>query len=633
MSKVIVEILEDGKENRIRVDFPFDMADVARVKSIPGAKFVPKDKGGPFWKVRLTIENCHSLRHVFGKRLVVEDNLKKWATFHMARSKELESLAVAEDADLKLLPKLLPKLYDFISGRPYQKADVAFMAMNEAPLNANQPGLGKTVETIGAIFESGRHEGAHLIAAPKTALDVVWEVELSRFDQPYPVLVAPEGRAAREAVLNRAVKLHKANQPFWLVLNPGLITYKAEFDLCDYHAKMKHRPKVHDLRRCGLCVEHKVANYSQLFDIAWEHKVIDEFHKCGLTNTATATAKAMNDIPAKKAIGMSGTPIGGKPIKLFGILHFLRPQEFSSKWQFADGWLTVTDNGYGKVIGGIREDRREDFFRMLSRFMIRRTKLEVAKQLPPKQYVNLYVPLDDCPEQEKQYSTFEKLASIKIEEEELSATSILAEYTRLKQFAGAAQNVEKKVRENKQGELVEQLVLHPILGLSNKLPQVERILNELGIDPKDPEGEEQVVIFSQFSELIDMVIAYLRQQGYPADKLTGATTAKRRAELVRAFQSEEEPLRVLGMTTTAGGVAITLDRASTIIGLDETWVPDDQEQIEDRIHRASKIHQVTVYYIRSKNTIEDYIADMVRDKQDINDLILDVRRQILKEAK
>lgn len=631
-TKIHLTIEPDGKENKIRVTFDFDFADVALVKRINGARFQPDTKGGPAWLVQLNIENCHKLRELFGRRLAIANDLTQWATVHMAQAKELQSLAIAEDADLVNLPKLLPKMYEFVASRPYQKADIAFMAKNDAPLNANQPGLGKTVETIASVYESGNFEGAHLVAAPKTSLDVVWEWELQRFDQKLSVLVAPEGRAARELVLNAAITMHKKKQPFWLCINPAMITYKAEFLMCDYHAAKPHKPRVHEMRSCGACQETKVPNFPQLFDIQWEHKIIDEFHKCGLTNTSTATAKAMNDIPATKAMGLSGTPIGGKPIKLYGILHFLRPKEFSSKWNFADSWLTVTDNGYGKVIGDIRKDREDAFFQMLSRFMVRRTKLEVLKQLPPKQYSSIYIPLGDCVEQAEQYEEFEEMAAIKIGEEDLSATSILAEYTRLKQFAGAAQDVERKTRERKDNELVDQLVLHPRLGLSNKLPQVERILNELGIDPnpEDVAGDEQVVIFSQFSELVDMVTTYLRGKGYPADKLTGNTTRARRTALVKEFQGDD-PLRVLVMTTTAGGVSITLDKASTVIFLDETWVPDDQEQAEDRVHRGSRFHQVMVHYLRSKGSIEEYIAEQVRAKQDINDLILDIRRKMIED--
>jgi SNF2 family DNA or RNA helicase len=87
------------------------------------------------------------------------------------------------------------------------------------------------------------------------------------------------------------------------------------------------------------------------------------------------------------------------------------------------------------------------------------------------------------------------------------------------------------------------------------------------------------------------------------------------------------------MTTKAGGVSITLDRADTVHLLDETWVPDDQEQAEDRIHRASRMHQVTCYYYRTKSTIEEEIADLTAEKADVNEAILDRRRNGYKASK
>jgi SNF2 family DNA or RNA helicase len=81
------------------------------------------------------------------------------------------------------------------------------------------------------------------------------------------------------------------------------------------------------------------------------------------------------------------------------------------------------------------------------------------------------------------------------------------------------------------------------------------------------------------------------------------------------------------IVTTAGGVAITLDQADSIHILDETWTPDDQEQLEDRIHRVSRVHNVTVYKYRSNNSIEQYIAGVNFDKAMINRNILELRRK------
>lgn len=621
---VEAEIIEpDRGRPKIVVEFPFDFGLVNKVKTIGGAKFVPKDKGGPYWTVPLNIDVCHTLREVFGKELKIGDELRKWAKAETETTSELVTLATADDAVLERLPLILPKLADFVGGRPYQRADIKFKANNPAPADTNQPGLGKTVTTIGAVFEApgDLHAGPQLVSAPVSSLEVVWLEELSRHDQPYPVLVAYGDRSDRQDVLNRAIDLYDDGEPFWLVVNPAMVAYERKFNYCSVHARSARKPTVKVAKECPECEEYLAQKFPELFEIKWKHKIIDEFHKCGLTNTTTLTSQAMSAIEAEKAIGISGTPMGGKPIKLYGLLHFLRPEEFTSKWAFADQWLSVTDNGYGKDIGGIRKDRQEAFFRMLGRYVLRRTKAEVLKELPPKQYV--HVPVTMTPTQAKQYRQFEKEAAIKIGSEELSATSILAEYTRLKQFANAAQDVKKIWDPQTEKEKLGLTALPD----SGKLIQTERILNELGIDPKEMEGDEQCVIFSQFSDHVNMITQWLQDNGYPAEKLTGDTKTAERTRLVREFQSEQG-LRILVMTTTAGGVAITLDRASTVIFWDETWNPDDQEQAEDRVHRGSRFHQVTIHYLRSKDSIEQLIQDQAQDKRDINALILDIRRGI-----
>lgn len=620
---------------RIRLDFEYDPVLVSSTKQIPGWKFIPAkkaDDGVVHWTVPLDIDVCHQMRKLFGDALRTGPNLRQWYEIRAKSTKELVTLAVSEDAELERLPDILPRLYDFISSRPYQRADTKFMAMSDAPANCNQPGLGKTVEYIASVFEAELDEGPNLVAAPLSSLDVVWEWELDRW-QHHPIMVARGGRNDRKEVLLEAQWFQDKGEPFWLIVNPAMIQYKRTFKKCDYHKKKKVHNQV--MMECGDCEEILTPNYPELFDFEWGTFCLDEFHMCGLTNTTTLTAKAMQNIPAKKKSAMSGTPMRGKPIKLFGMLQFLHPDEFTSKWRFADQWLDVSDSSYGKVIGGIQMGKEEAFFNMLSRYIIRRTKAEVLKQLPPKDYVARYIRMEPGTKQRRQYKQFELQTAIKIEDFNLTATSILAEYTRLKQFADSAQDI-KEITKVVDGVDTKVLELYPLLGESNKLPFLEEILNERGIvgtagqkEGQDLEGNEQVVVFSQFSRVVDMFHKYLEEKGYPVEKLTGSTSQAKRTQLVRQFQDPVSPLRILVMTTTAGGVAVTLDQASTVVFLDETWVPDEQEQAEDRVHRGSRMHQVTVYYLRSKGTIEEMIADRVREKQDLNSLVLDLRRQMI----
>lgn len=599
--EVNAELAEDG--SRVEVRFPYDAMAVKAIKRVPGARFLPPPQGGPAWLLPVDLVTARGLREQFGMALILGPRLKAWGKEAVAKEQSLQTLATAEDADLPNVRAFDQKFYDWL--RPYQRAGIQMMAATNL-ICADQPGLGKTTETIGCIIERGNLEGSHMIVAPKTSLDVVWEAEIEKWVPDIPVIVVSgdDDKETRRDLLDLVVEFHEDEQPFFLVLNPAFIRFYEDKDDEENMQWVKGK-KVYPTKPV----------YPELFDIDWDTVVFDEYHKMGLSNNKTKTFQAANELKADHRILLSGTPMGGKPVKLWGALHFLEPERFTSKWRWIDQWLLSEDNGYGKVVQGIQPGKEDAFWNHIAPYMVRRTKDEVLKELPPKQIVDIWC--DMTPKQKNQYVKFATDAELKIEEENLSATGILAEYMRLKQFAGAHQ----KVKHMANGDLK----VLPTFE-SGKLPHIMRILEERGIG--DPEAEwtgEQVVIGSQFSAMADMIYEFLTEKGIRCGKITGAATQNKRTELVRSFQSGE--LQVMVMSTTAGGVAITLDKASTVILVDETWNPDDQEQFEDRVHRASRIHQVVIYYLRSRDSIEEYIQNVVLGKAITNREILDLRRQ------
>ena len=625
---ILAELSE--KRDRIVVTFPYAPDTVAKVKKVQGRSFVPKDRGGPHWTVPLDMPSGRALREQFGDQLTLGPNLLAWGRERRKHEEGLVHLGTTdaiEASELAISTKM-PELAEWF--RPYQLADVAYLSRANA-INANEQGLGKTTEIIGAIYEADLEAGPHLVAAPVTSIEVVWAAELERW-QKIPVLAA-EDPFMRAANIKKAHKLYEAGEPFWLVINPDMVRFSAIKEP-DHDGKMRE-----------VAVEMK---YPELFDIIWNTVTVDEFHKVGLNNMKTLTSRAFYALNAKRRYCMSGTPMGGKPIKLFGALKFIEPEAHTSKWRWAGTWLEVTD-GYGtsKEIGGILKGKEDEFYKHHAQYMLRRLKSEVLPQLPPKQYVDVWCKMS--PKQAKQYNTFAKEAEIRIDEQMLSATGILAEYARLKSFATAYCEIDgREVRcsacqgtgedawgrgcEKCGGEgITERLKLKPTFD-SAKLPYLMDRLAEVGIDPADPEGEEVAVIGSQSVETCEMVHRYLNEKGVHAEIITGKTVKPgERRRLIEAFQAGQA--RVMVLSTKAGGVAITLDRANTVHILDETWVPDDQEQLEDRVHRASRIHQVTCYYYRTKDTIEEYIYGVTQEKAFTNADVLDLRRQGFRATK
>jgi Zierdtviridae DNA helicase len=591
--RAFCELSENGK--RIEVHFPFSPDAVVAIKTVGGYRFVPREKGGPHWTIPKDMQSAKELREAFGDGLELGDAVTAWGRQERARTRNLESLAKADTADLVVLPEVNPDLNEFL--RPFQRADVAFMAQTSV-MNANEPGLGKTVECIGAVYEAKLDEGPHLVVAPKTSLDTVWRYEVERWTDHFVFTHSGE----HEVDFKHLNWLVREGEPFWFVTTAAQVRNGLPYGL----------PQVN-----------------------WNSFIIDEFHKTGATNVSgdptkgTQFGRAIRTINRKRLWMVSGTPMGGKPIKLWGALNHMNPEVFRSKWQWAERWLIIDDNGYGKDIKGLKPEKVDDFYPSHSQYIVRRLKKEVLPQLPDKQYVDVWC---DMPKkQELQYTKFARDAEIRIDEERVSALGILAEYTRLKQFANAECKVGAITRDE-EGRV--HYKLEPIK--SNKLEYLLDRLDERGIRPNKggmfSEGDEVAVVGSQSKLFVQYLHKALNKAGIATEMITGDTKQSERTRIVERFQRGENPPRVLVITTTAGGVAITLDRAESVHIMDETWDPDDQSQLEDRVHRISRIHQVTVYKYRSLGTIEELIHKRVGDKQLTNETIMDVRRQMFRRG-
>lgn len=589
---VTAEMASSGR--RMAVYFRYDRDDVASIKEIPGARFTPEDKGGPFWTVPLDLETGRELRTKFGERLNLGPDIKEWGIDLKREFDTLAAIAAANDVELEFLPDLLPKLNATL--RPEQRVGVKYGALSKHPLFGDRPRVGKTLQSIGSLFEARMGDGPHLVVAPVTALDTVWEWELEKW-QKHLVLPAIGSKADRNRVIELAQRFHSEGEPFWLVVNFAMVAYRSMFIECQNHM-VDDSVKVK--RACEDCEEFKISEFPLIHEIEWNGCIIDEGSMSGVRNPSSATGEALGDVKALKKMALNGTPMGGKHVNLWGILHMLRPDVFTSKWNWAGQWLDVSDNGYGKVIGTLREEKQDQFYRSLIPYMISRERTGV----PETEDVDVDVHM--LPKQAKQYNIFASEAEIRIEEEELSATSILAEYTRLFQFATAVQRIEKE-RKLVHGEYQMVSVPYP-LPESGKLDKLLELLDERGI--LDGSFENPIVVFSQSSKTVDMLVDFLAKKKIKVAKITGAVTKKgARRQIIEDFQ--DGLYQVLCMTTTAGGTAITLDRADACVFMDETWDPDEQYQAKKRIDPVTRMVPKTAYFLRSIGTIEQY-------KQDVN---------------
>ena len=561
----------DEKGKRIVVEFDYNPQHISEIKMISGRKFVAADKGGPYWTVPLDLGNARQLRSMFGNDLVLGERIREWGIEQVAKERNLMSVAGAPDAELQRLPEENPDIFAFISTRPYQRADVAQMAQTSA-INANEPSLGKTIEVIASIWEAGLEDGAQLIIAPTSTLDSVWEPEIEKHDgAEVHIFQGPD----REWAWMQAMETIEAGNPVYVLTNPATVLREAE----------------------------------KLQSVEWNTVAIDEFHKSGLPNSKSKFFESVKKIPRKRFWALSGTPIGGKPRKLWTSLHMIDPAAYSAEWAWINRWLDVdSSNGFGKSVGAIKRGLEKQFYEAHRGILIRRTKEEVRPELPAKLPVEVICKMTDT--QAKQYYQMAEETEIRIEEEHLSASNVLALYTRLKQFANARCDI-------KAGKVI------PTYD-SGKLSQLMERLEERGIT-RDPEGTTQVIVGTQFAAFAKTVYEYLTVEQGIADVgfIHGGVKRADRFKLAGPnglFQQGK--LRVLVLVTTAGGVGLNLDNAESCHILDETWNPDDQTQLSDRGHRFTGL---TVYTYRAPGTVEQYIQEVGIDKTRINELILDAR--------
>jgi SNF2 family DNA or RNA helicase len=641
---VLAEISKDG--DRVNVTFPYNPAHVRAIKQVPSARFVPKDKpDGPCWRLNLDMPTMRRLREAVGDALRLGDELRVWGAKQVELERNLTDLSQADDAELENVPARMVKGCKRdgrqFKLRPYQKADIKFMA-NTNVINANQPGAGKTIETICAMFEAGLEWGQHLVFAPVASLRNVWEQELKEayacagYDEP-TILTGDTPDQRREAVAT-AKELADEGYAFWLVLNPAMARLKKVRTL-DGQELSKG-----ELSKLSIADQNRTENEEvlvspQLTEIEWDSITIDEFHLMGLSNPVTLGARGVNQIaeitqPAKR-YALSGTPMGGKPVKLWGALHFLEPNKFTSRWHWARHWLVINTNGYGSAIEGIMPGREVDFYEHLKPYLVRRTKREALPGLPPKQQIDVWCGMSS--KQRAQYIQFATEAEWRMDDAEesgrLTAANILAEYTRLKQFAGAYCTVKKTGKERAGVPVLE--VRHT--DDSGKIAQlVEKLKEEnvIGVSKDDDDKLKCAIVYSQFNSLCDAVTEVLRENGVPVAQILSGKDKANKAVIDSFKEQGPDSPRVLVMNT-AMGTALTLTQADTAHILDETWVPDNQEQAEDRIHRGDDLtmakDEIRIYYYRTRGSIEEYIQRLVADKQMNNRTILDLRRRMQKE--
>ena len=410
---------------------------------------------------------------------------------------------------------------------------------------ADDMGLGKTVQSIAFMLYKAT-QGPSLVVCPASVM-LNWANELSRFAPSLDIKILNEA-ADRETMLSKA-------KPYDLVLT----TY-------------------------GLLVREEEA----LTGIDWNVICLDEAHI--IKNRGTKMSAAAMKLKAKHRIILTGTPIQNYLSELWNLFQFLNP-----------GMLGSFDSFTKKYIGPIEQDgdkdRQRQLKRMITPFMLRRTKAEVIEELPDKTDIIRRIALNE-PEKAA-YESMRQAAEAALESEDKVDVNTLAQITKLRQAACSISLVQKNwnfdsSKTNAAADLVIEIV----------------------------ESGNSVLVFSQFTSFLSMVKAVVEKRIGKNSLLylDGTTPIRKREKMVADFQHGLAPVFLISLK--AGGLGLNLTNANYVIHLDPWWNPAIEQQATDRAYRIGQHKNVTVYHLIAENTIEEKILRLHKTKRDLADSLL-----------
>jgi len=512
---------------------------------------VPSDKMKPILAVLFELFNTSNLE---------KDGTLKFSRFNAASLADMEeqSYGLFSVTGGKGLRELGQKLKNFTGIqdvalpvnlhaelRHYQQQGLNWLQFLReykfAGILADDMGLGKTIQTLAHLLlekQSGRMTLPCLIIAP-TSLMSNWRRETERFTPDLKVLTL-QGTERKQL-------FDKIND-YDLVLTTYPLLPRDE---------------------------------ETLFKHDYHYLILDEAQT--IKNPTSIAAQLVRRIKTNHRLCLTGTPMENHLGELWAQFDFLMPGFLSDNATFKKRYRTPIE-----VYGD--SEKKSQLSRRLAPFMLRRTKQEVANELPPKTEIIRSVPL--YPKQAALYEsirlTMEKKVRDAIAEKGLSRShiTILDALLKLRQTC-----CDPRTLSLKEAQKVKE---------SAKLDLLMEIL------PEQLEEGRKILIFSQFTRMIALIEDELNARKIAYSKLTGQT--RKRDEAIELFKSGEVDVFLISLK--AGGVGLNLTEADTVIIYDPWWNPAAESQAADRAHRIGQDKPVFVYKLITENTVEEKIIAM-----------------------
>ncbi|XP_020482634.1 lymphoid-specific helicase [Labrus bergylta] len=503
---------------------------------------------------------------------------------------------------------------------------------------ADEMGLGKTIQCIAhiAMMIEKKVMGPFLVVAPLSTLPN-WINEFKRFTPEVSVLLYHGPQAERAKVLKQIRRPQGS-----LNMCPVVVT---SFEIS--------------------MIDRKLLQHFQ-----WKYLIVDEGHR--IKNLNCRLVRELKMLHTDNKLLLTGTPLQNNLAELWSLLNFLLPEVFDDLKSF-ESWFDIDSLEEAENV--VAAEREQNILSMLHQiltpFLLRRLKSDVTLEVPPKKEIIVYAPL--AAKQEAFYTAVvNKTISKMLGQEKTEAPVELTSSGRPKRrnrkvvdyqetegdspydLEKYLERIRKEREQSTHSVLDVQIPLDSQINLKmqNILMLLKRCCNHpyLVEYPLDPATQEfkideqlvkssgkflildrllpalkkrghKVLIFSQMTSILDILMDYCYLRDYQYSRLDGSMSYADRDENMTKFSQDPEVFLFL-LSTRAGGLGINLTAADTVIIFDSDWNPQADLQAQDRCHRIGQTKPVVVYRLVTANTIDQKILERASAKRKLEQMVI-----------
>jgi len=443
--------------------------------------------------------------------------------------------------------------------RPYQESGFQWLnylrEVQWGGILADDMGLGKTIQALSFLYHLKQENGSlkALVVCP-TTLMFNWQNEIKKFTPEVSFYVHHGGQRTRESLAATGADV--------IITTYGTLR----------------------------------SDIKQFVEVAFDYVVLDESQ--AIKNPSSKVTKAASLIKAKNRLCLSGTPLQNNTFDIYAQMNFLNPGMLGSV-EFFKQEFSIPIDKFGE------KEQKEHLRKLLFPFILRRTKEQVAKDLPEKQEMVLFCEMGD--EQRRIYDAFRNdyrdkiLGVVDNQGIQKSQLTILQGLMKLRQICDSP----------------------AIIKDEEKFPNASVKLEEIGREITENISNHKALIFSQFLGMLALIKEKMKELGVEYEYFDGSSTVMERERAIQRFQNDDS-CRVFLISLKAGGVGLNLTAADYVYIVDPWWNPAVEQQAIDRTHRIGQTKNIFAYRMICTDTVEDKILKLQDRKRSLaRELITD----------